>query len=135
MNKTPKVLLTGATGFIGRHLAKALGDAGCEVTSLQRSLERPAGITGIIQVKEFWPDEISRALAGQTFDWLFHLAGYGVNPLDRNIEPMFRINVAVVQRLVEEAGAWPASAVVITGTGAEYDLRGVSFPVPESHPL
>ena len=135
MNNTPKVLLTGGTGFVGRHLAKALADAGCEITSLQRSPERPAGISDIIQIDELDPDGISGALAGRTFDWLFHLAGYGVNPLDRKIEPMFRINVAVLQRLVEEAATWPARAVVITGTGAEYDLRGVSFPVSENHPL
>jgi nucleoside-diphosphate-sugar epimerase len=135
MNSAPKVLLTGTTGFIGRHLAKALASAGHDVTSLQRSAEKLPGITGIIQVHELGPDAISRALAGQKFDWLFHLAGYGVNPLDREIEPMFRINVAVLQRLVEEAASWPARAVVVTGTGAEYDFKGVSFAVPESHPL
>jgi UDP-glucose 4-epimerase len=135
MNTAPKVLLTGATGFIGRHLAEALGNAGHEVTSLQRSSEKLPGITRIIHVDELCPDAISRALAGQKFDWLFHLAGYGVNPLDRKIEPMFRINVAVLQRLVEEAAAWPARAVVITGTGAEYDFKGATFAVPESHPL
>ncbi|RZK16302.1 MAG: NAD(P)-dependent oxidoreductase [Hymenobacter sp.] len=44
-----RVLLTGASGFIGSHLAEALLAAGYEVLALRRastSLHRVAGLTG-----------------------------------------------------------------------------------------
>ena len=39
-SEPPKVLLTGATGFIGRHLQRALRAAGCKLTALVRPASR-----------------------------------------------------------------------------------------------
>ena len=48
---------------------------------------------------------------------------------------MFRVNVDVTRKLVEEAAGWPARAFVLTGSGSEYALDDASEPVTESHPL
>jgi len=74
----------------------------------------------------------ARVLDRRRFDRLFHLAAYGVRPEDRDVEPMFRINVDVTRALVESAARWPVRAAVFAGSGAEYDLSGATGPVPET---
>jgi UDP-glucose 4-epimerase len=133
--KQRTVLVTGGTGFIGRHLVRRLVDDSHEVTLLQRSAERVAGATEVLRIEEFAPTLIDRALAQRRFDWVFHLASYGVRPHDRQIEPMFRVNVEATRHIVQSAVAWSPHAVVIAGTGSEYRFDGVERPVTEDHPL
>lgn len=128
------VLVTGGNGFIGRHLVRRLLKDGHHVTLLQRSDQVPRAAE-LLRVSRLAPDMIDRTLAGRRFDWLFHLAAYGVTPADREIEPMFRINVEVTRRIVEIATGWASSAVLVAGTGQEYQLDGVQRPVAEDHPL
>ena len=72
----PKVLVTGASGFIGSHLVRALLEQGNEVTCLLRkttSLDRLAGleirkVDGDLRDAE----SLARAVAGQ--DAVYHLA-------------------------------------------------------------
>jgi nucleoside-diphosphate-sugar epimerase len=69
------VLITGATGFVGRHLAQALAARGSSLTALTRSEERrnllPAGTRVVIgDVND--PNAIDRALEG--VDKVIHLA-------------------------------------------------------------
>jgi UDP-glucose 4-epimerase len=135
MSQARRVLVTGGTGFIGRHLIGYLTAQGHEVTALQRSSEHLAGVVETITVTDLSPNTVTRALAGHRFDWLFHLAGYGVIPTDRAIGPMFGINVDVTRQLVQEAASWPARAVVVAGSGSEYDLTDVDAPVTEDHRL
>src|SRR5262249_48614128 len=63
------------------------------------------------------------------------LASYGVNPADRDPAEMVTVNVDVTRTLVEVAASWPAKAVVIVGSGAEYDLRTATAPIAEDHVL
>ena len=73
----PKTLITGATGFIGSHLARALGDRGDELRLLARrssNLEPLAGIeyeraTGDVTDRR----AVKRAMTG--VDRVFHVAG------------------------------------------------------------
>jgi UDP-glucose 4-epimerase len=134
MSDLRAVLVTGGNGFIGRHLVLRLLEDGHRVTMLQRSDDLPRGAE-LLHVSRLTPDMIDRTLAGRRFDWLFHFASYGVAPADREIEPMFRVNVEVTRRIVEIAAGWAPSAVIVAGTGQEYRLDGVQQPVPEDHPL
>src|ERR1700733_12072966 len=129
------VLLTGTTGFIGRHMAAQIKKSGHNVVSLQRSTERVAGVDETLVAPEFDIDAISMKLRNRHFDWLIHLAGYGVSAGDRDAEAMFRINVVLTHRLVQEASAWGAKAVFIAGSGSEYDTTLADKPVTENHPL
>lgn len=129
------VLLTGTTGFIGRHLAADLHRRGLMVTSLQRSRETVAGVSETLTVPAFAPAAITDALRGRRFDWLLHFAGSGVRPDDRDVEQMFAVNVDATRRLVRLAADWPAKAAFIAGSGSEYDTAGATGPVDEDHPL
>lgn len=135
MTRSGAVLMTGATGFIGRHLARHLAGLGYVVTSLQRSDTSVDGVSEIILVPEFEPPAIARALSGRAFDLVFHLASYGVNPTERDADIMFRVNVDVTRSLVQQAARCGARAVAMAGSGAEYNLGGVTAPVSERQPL
>lgn len=134
MTQSRSILLTGATGFIGRHLARHLAGRGHMVTSLQRSKTSVDGVNDVIVIPKFGADTIAQALSARAFDVIFHLAGYGVNPAERDADTMFNFNVDVTRSIVRQAKTCGARALVISGTGAEYDLAGADGPVSERQP-
>jgi nucleoside-diphosphate-sugar epimerase len=129
------VLVTGGNGFLGRHLVRRLLQDGYAVTLLQRSADRVDPRTELLRLEKLEPDKIAHVLAARRFDWLFHLASYGVWPDERDLDSLFRINIEVTRSLVALAGAWQPRAVVVAGSGSEYQLEGIREPVSEDHPL
>jgi nucleoside-diphosphate-sugar epimerase len=133
-----RALVTGATGFIGRHVVDHLLELGTQVAVLVR----PSG-----RLSEAWRDRIvsiecadwsetglRRALAPHAFNAVFHLAAYGVPPTDRDVDQILRINVAlapVLVRLCQERGA----RMVMTGTYSEYRRPPDETPLTEGAPL
>jgi nucleoside-diphosphate-sugar epimerase len=133
-----RALVTGATGFIGRHVVDHLLALGTQVAVLVR----PSG-----HLSEAWRDRIvsvecadwsetglRRTLAPHAFDTVFHLAAYGVPPTDRDVDQILRINVAlapVLVRLCRERGA----RMVMTGTYSEYRRPPDETSLTEDAPL
>jgi GDP-4-dehydro-6-deoxy-D-mannose reductase len=69
-----RCLITGATGFVGRHLADALVAAGHHVEGLAR---RPAALPFPVHAADLADRSATEAvLRSARPDWLFHLAGY-----------------------------------------------------------
>lgn len=90
-----KALVTGASGFVGRHLLDALRDAGWRALTLDRS--GPADFVGDLR---------TMPLRGVKADVVFHLAAFS-NPaasVDQAAE-VYATNVAVTARLAREARA------------------------------
>ncbi len=129
------VLLTGATGFIGRHVAACLATDKCEVVSLQRSSENVSGVSETLALADFKLGNLMTALNGRKFDWLIHLAGYGVRPWDRDAETMFSVNADMARRIIGLGSLLQVKACFVAGSGSEYDLSHSSQPVREDHPL
>jgi UDP-glucose 4-epimerase len=87
-----KVLVTGASGFLGAHLCQRLGQNGAVVTGVSRSAQPRdsfchrwlrADITSIDSVEEVFKSAQPEVI--------FHLSGYGVGSPDlENILPTFR---------------------------------------------
>src|SRR3954470_11824601 len=119
MTGARSVLVTGGNGFIGRHLVKRLLADGCEVTLLQRSPDAVDPRSDLLRIDALSPKLITAALAGRRFEWVMHLAAYGVRPQDRDLESMLRVNIDTTRQLVELAGTWSPRAVVIAGSGSE----------------
>jgi GDP-4-dehydro-6-deoxy-D-mannose reductase len=72
-----RCLITGATGFVGRHLATALRAAGHEVSGLAR---RPASQDIPIHAVDLNDAAATTAILRHVQpQWLFHLAGYADN--------------------------------------------------------
>ena len=72
-----KALVTGATGFVGSHLAEALLGQGAEVTALVRSPRKATLLTrlGIRQIQGDLTDRAALLAAATGQDVIFHVAG------------------------------------------------------------
>lgn len=80
---TASIMLTGATGYLGSHLAQALTDGGQRVAILKRagsSLDRLTGCIDKISCHDLDGDGIAQAFAQQRIDAVVHCAAsYGRN--------------------------------------------------------
>ena len=110
-----KVLVTGATGFIGAHVARLASERGHEVRVVFREEERLRRLGGLDaeQVRGDILDRAAMRRAVRGCDLVFHTAGLvGSRPAER----VFRVN-ALGPRLVVEAAAQEGVArVVVTSS-------------------
>jgi UDP-glucose 4-epimerase len=127
--------VTGASGFIGRALSRALIDRGCEVTTVGRG--RSSGVAGTrhIRITSWEPRAIRRALADERGEVLFHLAAAGVAPDDRDLDTLVAVNVAATGAFVEAAAGVATRAIVYAGSCSEYGPVKEGVLVGEDEPL
>jgi UDP-glucose 4-epimerase len=129
------VLVTGGSGFIGRHVIHRLVQEGHAVTLLQRSEWRAAGVHDLLRAPALTPASVRDLLRGRRFDWVIHLAGAGTHPTDRDIETLLRMNVDVTRALATVSADWPARAMFVAGSGSEYAPSADRVPLVENSPL
>ncbi|MDQ3203855.1 MAG: NAD(P)-dependent oxidoreductase [Pseudomonadota bacterium] len=129
-----KVLVTGATGFVGRHLVTALLARGCAVRAVARNAETAANLPWIDAV-EFVAADIHAAdldIVALTsgVDALAHLAWPGLP----NYQALFHFehNLMADYRFIKGAVEAGVSQVLVTGTCFEYGLQ--SGPLSERTP-
>jgi dihydroflavonol-4-reductase len=117
-----RVLITGATGFVGSQVTRVLIDQGCEVTALVRPTSKLGGLVGR-PVKRTLGDltdcgSIRRVLEG--INVLFHVAAdYRFWVPDPHT--MYEINVSGTERLLE--AAWKAGVERIVYTSSAVTVR------------
>jgi UDP-glucose 4-epimerase len=111
--KDATAVVVGASGFIGRWVARKLVEQGARVCVIGRADIEKLG------------DIYRRVRPSITFN----LAGYGIDPLERDEDAAYRVN-ADLPRIVAEAvaswknPAWPGQHFVHVGSGAEYGDAG-----------
>jgi nucleoside-diphosphate-sugar epimerase len=128
------LLLTGASGYIGRRLCERLVESGAHVTLLQRSGgASPAGALPVI-VPDWTPAGLEKALATRHFDGVFNLAAYGVHPGHRDAEEMRRVNTTCAIALHELSALSGSRFFLQAGTSAEYAPAARHVPVAEDSP-
>ena len=112
-----KVLLTGATGFVGRYVAEELDRQGIEFLSLQRSLVSDARA---IQMDLLSSLELESLFQKFKPTHLIHVAWYAEHGKYWDSELNLQWLLAT-KRLVEAFCSSGGQHIVITGTCAEYD--------------
>ena len=139
-----RVLILGGTGFIGRQVARQLGLAGASLHLAARTPDRIAaelarlGLRGIpLQADLSRPGAGAELIGSVRPSITFNLAGYGVDPLERDVMLAERINHTLVTELAEAAGAlrdseWPGQDLVHAGSAAEYGVA--TGPISETTP-
>lgn len=118
--KTKSVLVTGASGFIGRALTGTLVDHGYAVTTVSRSgsMSGSGSVHCVIPDADFaWADVLPQL----KYDWVIHLAAAGVNPNDRDGSDLIAANIRLGASLIAEVDA---DVFVHIGSCAEYADRG-----------
>lgn len=115
-----RVLVTGAGGFIGRHLCSALETLAVETVALGRP-DSPAATR--VTIFESFPglpsaSEITDCLLRHRPQVIFHMAGTTRAP---GPAELYAVNVFYAMRLLEACRRLPyAPRVVIAGSAAEY---------------
>ncbi|MCA9604282.1 MAG: NAD(P)-dependent oxidoreductase [Myxococcales bacterium] len=70
-----KALITGASGFIGSHLRRALLDAGVDVLAIRRGASPPAEEGRSVAIAYDDVEALTKLVAEERPDWVFHVAG------------------------------------------------------------
>ena len=127
-----KVLVTGASGFIGAHLCRRLVDAGAEVHALSR---RPR--SGDRSPLNWWEGDVAEIELVRTLfrkirpETIYHLASHVMGAPDlHHVLPTFRANLQSSVNLLTAAAENGCNRLVMTGSLAEPEpSRGEMFPV------
>lgn len=129
------ILITGATSFLGYHVAKRLNQAGIR----PRVLERPEGVLDVLGKLDVErcaghlddPAAVRSACAG--VDTLLHVA-FKVNIAGgpEALEEMQRVNVDGTRSLLKSAAAADVRRAVVTGSALAVGVNRQPIPLDET---
>lgn len=130
-----RVLMTGGSGFLGARLGGyMIGRCIERVINIGRSPSLHS-LVHSITVPDLVPAVIDDVLGDEKFDVVLHLAAAGVDPDDRDVKVLTRINRDLPGWLVAFAAARGAKAVLLTGSSAEYRPAPPGTLLTEDMPL
>ena len=133
-----RVLVTGASGFVGANLARRLLTDGHDVHLVLRPTHQPwrvAELRDSVTVHSVDIDDregLERAFAAARPEWIFHLAAHGAYPQQRDFDRMIVTNVHGTGHLLATAEQAGFDAFVHAGTSSEY---GYKDHAPSEHEL
>jgi dihydroflavonol-4-reductase len=131
-----RIFLTGGTGFVGHHVARALADQGAELRLLVRrssNLQHLEGIPGDTVVGDLARPE-SYAPALQGCDAVVHVAA-DYRLWIRDSDSMFRVNVDGTRDLLRLAREARVPRVVYTSSVATMHFRTDGIVINEDTPV
>lgn len=139
-----RALVTGASGFIGRWVARALSAAGAEVWLAGRDGAALQAVCAQYQIRGTrcladlsQAGEFARLWREARPAITFNLAGYGIDREEKDDALAVTLNTRLVEEILqtlagESSAAWPGLRLVHTGSAFEYGA--VEGPVHEDSP-
>jgi nucleoside-diphosphate-sugar epimerase len=121
-----KVIVTGGSGYIGRHALSPLVDSGCEVYAISRQrdvdFKWPRGVR-VITLDLFDDAARQKMFAEISPQWLLHLAWYAEHgKFWEAKENIAWLSLSI--RMLGEFAQYGGRRVVVSGTCAEYRWNG-----------
>jgi dihydroflavonol-4-reductase len=128
-------LVTGATGFLGWHVARVLAEQGCRVRALARPSSAGIGIEGVERVTGDLRDagSLERAVAGCGV--VYHVAA-DYRLWARRPQELYESNVMGTRNMLEAARRAGVERVVVWPGDSSECLRGYSCRLsglPQQH--
>jgi nucleoside-diphosphate-sugar epimerase len=124
-----RVLITGASGFVGAHLARRALSAGADVHAMVRSSSDLWRLEGVLsRLTVHWAD-LTDAEATRTAvltarpDCVFHLAVLGAYPFQRDAEAIIQTNVFGTWNLLKACAEIDYEVFVNAGSSSEYGSK------------
>lgn len=121
-----RVIITGATGFIGANLTRRLLTDGHEIHVLVRERYQPWRIEAVkadvhVHTVEMTDEEsLARVVARIRPDWVFHLSAHGAYSWQSDLQGMVRTNIIGTINLVEACLKTGFEHFVNAGSSSEY---------------
>ncbi|MCX6354747.1 MAG: NAD-dependent epimerase/dehydratase family protein [Candidatus Aureabacteria bacterium] len=124
-----RVLITGASGFVGNNLARALLARGDEVHLLLRPGHKSWRIEDIVDrvrvhLADFSDREsLAKLVRDARPEWIFHLAAYGAYSSQTDILTIMHTNILGTINLLDACAEKGFEAFVNTGSSSEYGFK------------
>lgn len=127
-----KVIVLGASGFIGRWVSRYLTLAGADLYLVARNMDKMASIAKsygfngtFLQVDLGDAGSTKKVIGFVAPQITFNLVGYGIDPLDQAEKLAWNINDRLVEEIAEALQAldlpdWGGSRLVHVGSAKEY---------------
>ena len=131
-----KVFVTGATGFLGSHVAEQMEGLGCDVRVLVRKTSRTENLEGLKAERVFGDlrDYASLRSAMRGSDWVYHVAA-DYRLWTRDPQEMYASNVEGTRSLLNAAHEVGVKRVVYTSSVATMGFGYNGEVVDESTPV
>jgi dihydroflavonol-4-reductase len=131
-----KAFITGATGFVGSHVARALAAQGAELRLLVRSISKTDNIADLraeVAMGDLRdPASLKKSMEGCEF--VFHVAA-DYRLWVRDPEQMYRANVEGTRAIIEAAQATGARRVIYTSSVATMGFTREGCVATEESPV